>query len=63
MVTYIRNRDTGFSNISAFRLSKDTAPGPDWVKYSDIKNLSVDNTSELFRLYEESFSTVQVPED
>ena len=24
-------------------LSKDTAPGPDKVKYSDIKNLSVDN--------------------
>ena len=34
-------------------LSKDTAPGPDRVKYSDINNLSVDNKSELFRLYEE----------
>ena len=45
------------------RLSKDTAPGPDRVKYSDIKNLSVDNKSELFRLYEESFATGQVPED
>ena len=44
-------------------LSKDTAPGPDRVKYSDIKNLSVDNKSELFRLYEESFATGQVPED
>ena len=44
-------------------LSKDTAPGPDRVKHSDIKNLSVDNTSELFRLYEESFATGQVPED
>ena len=44
-------------------LSKDTAPGPDKVKYSDIKNLSVDNKSELFRLYEESFATGQVPED
>ena len=43
-------------------LSKDTAPGPDRVKYSDIKNLSVDNKSELFRLYEESFATGQVPE-
>ena len=44
-------------------LSKDTAPGPDRVEYSDINNLSVDNTSELFRLYEESFATGQVPED
>ena len=43
--------------------SKDTAPGPDRVKYSDIKNLSVDNKSELFGLYEESFATGQVPED
>ena len=32
------------------RLSKDTAPGPNRVKYSDIKDLSVDNKSELFRL-------------
>ena len=44
-------------------LSKDTSPGPDKVKYSDIKNLSVDNKSELFRLCEESFTTGQVPED
>ena len=44
-------------------LSKETAPGPDRVKYSDIKNLSVDSKSELFRLYEESFATGQVPED
>ena len=44
-------------------LSKDTAPGPDKVKYSDIKNLSVDNKSELFRLFEESFATGQVSED
>ena len=43
-------------------LSKDTAPGPDMVKYSDIKNLSVDK-SELFRLYEECIATGQVPED
>ena len=34
-------------------LSKDTAPGPDNVKYSDIKNLSVDSKSELLRLYED----------
>ena len=45
------------------RLSKDTAPGPDKIKYSDIKDLSVDNKSELFRLYEESFVTGQVSED
>ena len=42
-------------------LSKNAAPGPDKIKYSDIKNLSVDNKSELFRLYEESFATGQVP--
>ena len=45
------------------RLKKDTAPGPDKVKYSDIKNLSEDGKSELFRLYEESFSTGRIPED
>ena len=44
-------------------LSKDTAPSPDKVKYSDIKNLSVGNKSELFRLHEESFATGQVSED
>ena len=44
-------------------LSKDTASGPDKVKYSGIKNLSVDNKSELFRLYEESFATGHVTKD
>ena len=44
-------------------LSKDAAPGPDKVKYSDIKNLSVDNKSEFFIIYEESFTTGQIPED
>ena len=44
-------------------LTKDTASGPDRVKYSDIKNLSVHNKSELFRPYEESIATGQVPED
>ena len=42
-------------------LSKDMAPGPDKVKYSDIKNLSVDNKSKLFPLYEECSATGQVP--
>ena len=42
-------------------LNKDTAPDPDNVKCSDIKNLSVDNESELFRLYEERFTTGPVP--
>ena len=44
-------------------LSKDTAPGPDKVKYSGIKNLSEDDKKELFTLYDESFTTGQVPED
>ena len=41
-------------------LSKDTAPGPDRVKYSYIKNLSVDNKSELFRLHGESFAIPRI---
>ena len=44
-------------------LSNDTTSGPDKVKYSDIKNQSVDNKSEFFRLYEDSFAIRQVPED
>ena len=44
-------------------LRKDTAPGPDKLKYSDIKNLPVDDKSELFTLYEESFAREQVPDD
>ena len=42
-------------------LSKDTAPGPDKVRCSDI--LSADKKSEVFRLHKESFVTRQVPED
>ena len=44
-------------------MSKDAAPGSDKVKYSDTKNLSVDDKSELFTLYEESFATGQILED
>ena len=44
-------------------LSKDTVPGPHTAKYSDIKNLSVDNKSGLFKLYEECFAAGQVPDD
>ena len=44
-------------------LSKDTAPGPDKVKYSDIKSLSVDDKSDLFTLYEKNFPTGRVPQD
>ena len=44
-------------------LSKDTVPGPDKVKYSDIKNLSLDNKSELFTLHEESFAIGQAAKD
>ena len=44
-------------------LSKGTAPVPDRVKYSDIKNLLIDNKRKLFRLYDESVATGQVPED
>ena len=44
-------------------LSKDTAPGPNKAKYSDIKNLSANNKSERSRLYEESFTIGQIPVD
>ena len=44
-------------------LSKDTVPGLDKVKYSDIKNLSEDDKSELFTLYKESFAMGLVSED
>ena len=43
-------------------LSKDTDPCPDKVRYSDIKNLLVDDRSEHFILYEDSFTTGQIPE-
>ena len=44
-------------------LREDTAPGPDKVIYTDIKNLPEDDKSKLFTLYEESIATGQVPED
>ena len=45
-------------------LGKDTDPGPDRFKCSDIKNLSADNKTGFFRLYEKkTFATGQVPED
>ena len=43
--------------------SKDTAPGPDGVRYSDIRNLSEEDKKELFDLYKESFSDGKVPDD
>ena len=45
------------------RLSKDTAAGPDMVKFSDIKNLSEYDKCELFTPYEESVTTGRVPKD
>ena len=46
-----------------YGLSKDTVPDPEKIKFSDIKNLSVGDKSELFTLYEQSFTTGQVPLD
>ena len=43
--------------------SKDTAPGPDGVRYSDIRDLSEEDKKELFDLYQESFASGNVPED
>ena len=42
--------------------NKDSATGPDKIKYSDVKNLP-DDKSDLFTLYEESFAAGQVPKD
>ena len=44
-------------------LSKDTAPGPDKIKHSGIKILSVDDKNELFTLYEESSAKGRIHED
>ena len=52
-----------WNSLMHFQDLRDRALGPDKITYSDIKNLSVDNKSELFVLYRESFSTGQVLED
>ena len=44
-------------------LSQDTAPGPNKVRHSDAKNLSVDDNSIRFTLFEKSLATGQVHED
>ena len=53
-LTESRSNDDLITDQALSVLSKDTASGP------DIKNLSVDNKSELFRLYEESFTIGEV---
>ena len=50
-------------NEAITKSTKDTAPGPDRVRYSDIKNLSEEDKNKLFSLYQESFDTGHVPED
>ena len=50
--------------IEALRRSgKDTAPGPDKVRYSDIKNLTEEDRTELYAIYHESFPNGYIPED
>ena len=44
-------------------LSQDTTPIPNKVRHSGTKNLSVDDKSIRFTLFEESLATGQVPED
>ena len=48
---------------STLWMSKDTAPSPDKVKHSDMKNLSEDDKSELFTLCQESFATRHISEE
>ena len=40
---------------------KDTAPGPDRIRYSDIKNLT--NRAELYTIYQESLNKGYIPKD
>ena len=50
-------------NHALTKIRKDTAPGPDKVKYSDIKNMSENDLKELLELYQKSFDQGQLPED
>ena len=45
------------------KCSKDTAPGPDRVRYSDIDMLTEQDKARLCKEYQESFSAGKVPQD
>ena len=52
-----------FNSRKHFGTNKHTATCPNKVKNSGIKNLSVDDKSELFTCYEESLTIGQVRKD
>ena len=45
------------------RSGKDTEPGPDKIRYSDIKKLTEEDRTELHTIYQESFDKGYIPED
>ena len=45
------------------RSGKDTAPGPDRIQYSDIKNLIKEDRAELYTIGQEIFDKGYIPED
>ena len=49
-------------NEALRRSGKDTAPGPDKVRYSDIKNLTEGDMTELYAMYRENFDKGYIPE-
>ena len=50
-------------NESLRRSGNDTAPGPDTVRYSDITNLTEEDRTELYDIYQERFDKGLIPED
>ena len=45
------------------RSGKDTEPGPDKIRYSDIKKLTEEDRVDLYTIYQESFDKGYIPED
>ena len=45
------------------RSGKDTAPGPDRIQYCDIKNLTEEDRSELYTIYQEDFDKGYIPKN
>ena len=50
-------------NEARKRRGKDTAPGPDKVRYSDIKNPTEEDRTELYAIYQGNLYKDHIPED
>ena len=50
-------------NEALRKSGKDTAAGPDRIRYPDIKNLTEEDRAELYTIYQESFHKGYIPED